>query len=196
MPVYNKVTDDEGNVTYEEVEIATLVTDELVKETEAYKNIFTESVSRRQRITDLNKQLKTLADSATDEGEDTNTEGDDANTSTTDSSEDVPPLTANDIPALLQELVELQAKQASDAQQAVADHNAIVQEVAIEFNVPTDVLRGSTKAELQAHAQVMVDAKLVFPSVGANGTNPDNQGSDLDTIMGNIYGELGIEDTK
>lgn len=192
MPIFNEVIDADGNKSYVEVEITDVLTDDVVKQTEAYKEIFSESVSRRQLITDLKGKISKLATIETDDEQGSEAEDEGSNTDTTNSSEVVSPPAPLDEEALLQKLLDLQAQRQADADKAVSEYQKMVNAVAKENGVPSSVLRGSTQEELDAHAKQMIKEKLVFPTVSANGTTGDDGKTNLETMMDSIYEKNGL----
>lgn len=69
------------------------------------------------------------------------------------------------------------------------EHAKHVQEVADEFGVPTDVLRGATRDELKAHAEQLkpVYAKANGPFVPNIGQQPEQQSSDERTFVRELF---------
>jgi len=71
MSVFRKLVDDEGNETYEEVEVAELeIPEEVIREHPAYKQTLSESIERRKKLKEANDLLKSLQEQEeTDEEE-------------------------------------------------------------------------------------------------------------------------------
>lgn len=180
MPtLYTKTTNDAGEEVYVETEVE--ITEDDVKQTEAYKKLLAESVSRRQAISDLKSKLDSLSSN----------EGSDAGES---SPPNEPPAQAPvtqqpvlDEEALAEKLLARLAQKQAEAQQAQESRQALIARVAKEENVPASVLRGQTEEELRDHAKSIVREALVFPNSGGNGSsepNPDDFWAKLDKKMG------------
>lgn len=165
MPYFTQVTDDEGNVTYVEVDendlVSTLVTEDVIKQSEPYQTVLTETITRRNTIKTLKEALADK-DQVDDISEDKKEEVKQAST--------VAPLNKDE---LFAEFTAKLAEKEAETARIKAEQQVMIKRVADKYKVPASLLRGSTEAELTEHANLIADETNAFKSLGANPTTTE-----------------------
>jgi len=156
--LFREVTDKDGNVTYEVIEVAD-IPDETIREHDAFKGVLAESVSRRQKIADLTK----ASEDSSDETDVVTTE---------EKPKPVEPV-APVVPVYDEEkqyqLFKKRMAEDSLAEKTVlTEREVLLNRIANDNNINVAVLRGNTEAELTEHAQLLAQEQLKFSELGAN----------------------------
>lgn len=181
--VYVKQTNDDGEDVYVEVDVTEVVTEDVVKQTDTYANLLSESIERRQKNKQLRDQLASL------EAKDTPVEQEAPEQVDPEPSDKPTVQKPFDEDELFQKFLQKQRELQQQEIQAKQERENLVNRVAKEMNVPAGILRGNTEAELKAHAQSMIDAQLVFPTM-ASGRSADTSG-EADAIA-NVFKKLNL----
>ena len=127
--VFRKVVDDEGNESYEPVAVTEIeIPEEVVREHPAYKNVLTESVERRQKLSEANKRLQSLIES---------NENDDDNESEGESAPP-PEVPAIDVEALVNQAVERTTAELEKRQREAAERQGSLNTILRENHLDDD----------------------------------------------------------
>ena len=156
--LFREVKAEDGTVTYEVIEVAD-IPDETIREHDAFKGVLAESVSRRQKIADLQKASEESSD---DEDVDVPEEQPKAKEPVT------PVVPAYDEEKQYQLFKKRMAEDNKAEQAVVSEREVMLNRIASDNNVNVAVLRGNTEAELTEHAQLLAKEILKFSELGAN----------------------------
>lgn len=181
--VFVKQTNEEGEEVFVEVDVSEVLTEDVIKQTDVYGNLLSESIERRQKNKQLRDQLASLEvkDEPPSQPESIDVK----------EPETPPPTPTLDEDALFEKFMQKQRELAQQEQQAKDERQAMINRIAKEMNVPASILRGNTEEELKAHAKSMIDAQLVFPTL-ASGSSADTS-SEVDALQ-NVFKKLNLGD--
>lgn len=178
QPIFRRIEDEQGEVRYEEVPVTEVLSEDVVKETDAYKALLTESIERRKQLADLKKNQQPPAQEPAQD-----------DTPEPVQPESTPTFDPDELFARFeQRLLERQQQE----QQAAEQRQQTLKEVGKKFNVNPTLLRGNTLEELEQHAQVLSKEFLQFQDIGSNPT-PDAV-PDIENLLKGVDKRFGWED--
>ena len=188
--LFRQVTDEEtGEVSYERVEV-----DEIVTDTERYKNVLDESITRRHKIKDLNSEIEELKAQLS--------QREAAKVSQTEEKEQNPAKEVQqakpaqpqiDLEQIKREvLAELQKAQ-EEQKQAEQKRQNLINESLEKYKLPSEfsaVLAQIPEESVDAVASTLASKQFRFDDVSGGATPSDEQ--DLSSVLSKVYEKLNL----